>query len=525
MATDNPFSEDYVPPSKDRAPQVPISGANPFEPLPVAIGADTSEIVRPNTNPYSAFNTVGRMASDALLGLPDTINMAARGLNYGIDYGLEKLGLPPPPVKPRGLSELITGEKPKGPDYGSIPYIAPILRKAVGVAELPEDAGLTRSLLEGGGSALLGGVGSATTRAIGRGVKAAPEVIGSILNPSRVRSITDDVLEKSGGKWYKALDQLDVRYHPDTGPHMADAINRGAFKPAGITTQNAPRAIDDVNKLRSIDPEANVPYGTVKDYIVPRDIESVRQDLNHTRATAWQPGSARREGEAANTAISGIDSFLHNPPKSAIHPTNLNDPSLVGPVLANARADTAASHRLGFLTGTRDEIGTKLAAKPNASGSVEAQALRDKSAAALNSKNLLYGFNDYEKQLIENASKASWLARYGANAPKSLTGALMQGGGVGGGAFLAGLPHSVSAAIGAAVPASEYAAKKLADFGTRRAYQRAADAVAARSPLAADMGIPAPPTGRLPVRPSVTRDDIAAALAAQAELLRAKEYR
>src|SRR6478736_3188590 len=519
MATNDPFSDDYVPPSKDRAPQVPISGANPFEPLPVAIGADTSEIVRPNTNPYSAFNTAGRMATDALLGLPDTVNMAARGLNYGIDYGVKKLtGVDLSP--PKTLSGLVTGEQ-RG--YDAVPYVAPILRKAVGVAELPEDAGLTRSLLEGGGSALMGGVGSAATRAIGRGVRAAPEVIGSILNPSRVRSITDDVLEKSGDRWYKALDQLDVRYHPDTGPHMADAINRGAFKPAGITTQNAPRAIADVNKLRSIDPEANVPYGTVKDYIVPRDIESVRQDLNHTRATAWQPGSARREGEAANTAISGIDSFLHNPPKGAIHPSNLNDPSLVGPVLANARADTAASHRLGLLTGTRDEIGTKLAAKPNASRSVEAQALRDQSAAALNSKSLLYGFNDYEKQLIENASKASWLARYGANAPKSLMGALTQGGGIGGASFLAGLPHSVSATLAAAVPASEYAAKKLADFGTRRAYQRAADAVAARSPLAAEMGIPAPPTGRLPVRPSVTRDDIAAALAAQTELLRARE--
>ena len=101
----------------------------------------------------------------------------------------------------------------------------------------------------------------------------------------------------------------------------------------------------------------------------------------------------------------------------------------------------------------------------------------------------------------------------------------MQGGGVGGASFLAGLPHSVSALIAAGVPASEYAAKKAADFGTRRAYQRAADAVAARSPLAETMGIPAPPTGRLPVRPSVTRDDIAAALAAQAELLRAREQR
>jgi hypothetical protein len=119
MATNDPFSDDYVPPSKDRAPQVPISGANPFEPLPVAIGADTSEVVRPNTNPYSAFNTVGRMATDALLGLPDTVNMAARGLNYGIDYGVKRLtGADLSPPEKRG--------------YDAVPYVAPILRKAAG---------------------------------------------------------------------------------------------------------------------------------------------------------------------------------------------------------------------------------------------------------------------------------------------------------------------------------------------------------------------------------------------------------
>jgi hypothetical protein len=514
MASSNPYEDgDYsAPPPRSERPSAP--SVNPYDALPDPIGPDTSMVVKAAEKPYSAFNTVGRMATDALVGLPDTVNMLGRGLNYGIDYGVKKLtGVDLSP--PKTLSGLVTGEQ-RG--YDAIPYVAPILRKVVGVAELPEDAGLGRALLEGGGSALLGGVGSAVTRAIGRGVRAAPEVLGSILNPSRpIRRVTEDALEASGNRWYNQLDNLDVRYTPQTGPHMADAINRGAFRPAGITEANAGQAISNVDRLRNVDPTANVPYGTVKNYIVPRDIEDVRQALNRTRTQAWNlPG--HREGEAANVAIGGIDRFLQNPPRSAIHPSNLNDPSLVGPVLANARGDTAAAHRLGFLTGTRDEVGTKLAAKANASGSVEAQALRDRAANALNASREgggpLYGFNDYERQLIERASRASALARYGANAPRSLTGIVAQGGGIGGASFLAGLPHSVSATLAAAIPASEYAAKKLSDWGVRRAYQRAADAVAARSPLAAELGIPAPPTARLPGRPTITRDDLAIALMA-----------
>jgi hypothetical protein len=492
----NPYDEGVY----DQPVQPPVSGPNPYDVLPTPIGPDTSVVTKAADAPYSTFNTVGRMATDALFGLPDTANMAARGLNYGIDWALGKAGLPTP-----------------SKDYDAIPYVAPIARKAAGVAELPEDAGWKRALAEGGGSMLIGGLGSAAGRGIVRGAKAIPEM-AAVLNPWKpVRNITESALEKSGDDWYKALEKMDVRYTPQTGPHMADAINRGAFKPRGISDANAGQAISNVEQLRTIDPAANVPYGTTKNYVVPRDIEDVRQALNRTRSQAFGlPG--HREGEAANVAIGGIDRFFENPPKSAIHPTNLNDPTLVGPVLANARGDTAAAHRLGFLEGTRDEIGTKFAAKPTASASSEAQALRDRAAAALNASREgggpLYGFNDYEKQLLEKTATASWLARYGANAPKSLIGTIGQGGGIGASAYFAGAPHSVSAALAAGVPISEYTAKKLADWGTRRSYQRAADEIAARSPLAQGMGIPAPPTARVPRPPSGLRDDIAAALMA-----------
>jgi hypothetical protein len=514
----NPYDDGIFPDTP--APQS-AAEVNPYDILSAPIGPDTSAMVRPGDKPYSTFNTVGRMATDALLGIPDTITMLQHGAKAGFNRGLDYLtGETPPQARPRGLSDLITGQSGPDPSASRIPYLAPMLRKPLGIAELPEDAGLGRSLAEGVGSAVVGGVGSATSRALARGVSALPEVISSF-NPYRsIKGVTEDALAKSGDNWYKALDNLDVRYTQQTGPHMATAIDRGAFKPRGINENNAGQVINNVEQLRAIDPAANVPYGTTKDYIVPRDIEDVRQALGKTRADAARtPGSGHREGQAANLAIEGIDKFFQNTPKSAIHPSSLSDPSLVGPVLSNARADTAAAHRLGFLEGTRDELGTKFAAKPGSSASNEAQGLRDRAAAALNASREgggpLYGFNDYEKQLLDKVATASWLSRYGANAPKSLPGVILQAGSAGFGSHMMGLPPSVSATIAAAIPGTEYVAKKLGDWGTRRAYDRATEAIAARSPLAQSMGIPAPPTAMLPAASRIGRDDIAAALMAQ----------
>lgn len=519
MSDDRPW-EDYQNPISAPAPvgvQPPVSDQSvttdkPWESYQNPIAAPKAAV----EDPYSAYNRVGRMATDAVFGIPDSITAIQHGLQSGFNRGMDYLtGEKPPDTQPRGTST-------------PLPYLAPIARRALGIAERPPEPGLAGgwlpsagALAEGAGSAVMGGLGSAATRGVVRGVQAIPE-IASTLNPWRpIRNVTENALENSGNQWYRALDNLDVRYTPETGPNIADAIDRGAFRPRGINDINAGQTYSNIDQLRNIDPHANVPYPATKGWVVPRDIEGVRQALNRTRSQAGTlPG--HREGEAANTAISGIDRFLENPPPSAIHPSNVNDATLVGPVLSLARGDTAAAHRLGLLEGTRDEIGTKLAAKPAASASNEAQALRDRSAAALNASREgggpLYGFNDYERQLIEKAGTASWLSRYGANAPKSLLGAVGQGAPLGFGSHMAGLSPSITALAAGALPASEYVAKKLGDWGTRRAYQQATEAIAARSPLAESMGIPRPPTARLPTSTAIGRDDLAAALMAPSAL-------
>jgi hypothetical protein len=144
--------------------------------------------------------------------------------------------------------------------------------------------------------------------------------------------------------------------------------------------------------------------------------------------------------------------------------------------------------------------------------------MRDRAASALiasrEGRGPLYGYSPAEKQLIENVSKVGLLGKIGANAPSSLTGALMQGGGVGFGGQMAGLSPQTNAVLATAVPTIQWGAKKLADWGTRRAFQRATEAIAARSPYAQSLGIAAPRTARLPVAPMVNRDDITAALLA-----------
>src|SRR4029078_9315847 len=122
MASRNPYEDGIY--TEAPVSQPDAAPVNPYDTMATPIGPDTSMVTKAEDRPYSAFNTAGRMATDALFGLPDTANMLARGLNYGVDYGLKAAGLMPQEANPA---------------YDKIPYVAPIARKAVGVAELPED--------------------------------------------------------------------------------------------------------------------------------------------------------------------------------------------------------------------------------------------------------------------------------------------------------------------------------------------------------------------------------------------------
>ena len=90
----NPYEDGIF--TDPAAPQAAPS-VNPYDLLPTPIGPDASAVVKPGDKPYGTFNTVGRMATDALLGIPDTITMASRGLNYGVDRAIQAVTGQEPP--------------------------------------------------------------------------------------------------------------------------------------------------------------------------------------------------------------------------------------------------------------------------------------------------------------------------------------------------------------------------------------------------------------------------------------------
>lgn len=499
----DPYADSDIPSSSDAAPPTAPRAADPFDPYG---GPTPSAVVRPTDNPYSVWNTVGRMVTDAAAGVPDTANMLARGLNYATDRGLEYL----------------TGQK--APEATNpVPYVAPLARKAIGVAELPEDASLTRGLLEGGGSALVGGLSSAATRG---GVKLASRLPGVVdrLRPGGglAEQLSEEAHKVSANQRYKDLRAQDVRYWNTEPPQIANAIEWKYQQPGvNIRSYNAPNAYADINELRRIDTSQRLPTGQVvqNEFVTPSDILGVRELLNETRAS--NPLNPR-ERRAANIAIQGIDKFIENPPAGSFHPTSLNDPKLVGELGRGARSDWATAERLGYLNRVEQNVDTKLAAKPP--GGSGAQAIRDRIASALaadaDKRGPLYGYSPFEKQTLSNVSTGSGLNRIGRfvgrAAPASLLGASLAAGsaGVGGvGAYL-GMDPKTALAIGATVPAVGFAGKALSSIGTRMALQRAREVVASRSALARDLGVTPPPYAAQPVPPSINRNDIAAALMA-----------
>jgi hypothetical protein len=130
------------PPAEAVRPSVaaaPVPEDQAYTDLGVPIGSGTG--AGAGGNPYGTFATAGRVITGGATGIPDVLtaigNAAVRASGPGGSFGMA--GVP-------------TGEVAK-----EAPYPGQLLNQRVGVPELPPDASLARRLLEGGGSALVGG--------------------------------------------------------------------------------------------------------------------------------------------------------------------------------------------------------------------------------------------------------------------------------------------------------------------------------------------------------------------------------
>ena len=143
---------------------------------PVAT-AQPATPAQPASDPYSTGNTIGRIATDAVLGLPDLAISASNLLSRPVDW----------------LTEKITGEAPKTRD---LPTLAPMARSALGVAELPEDASWTRRILESGASALPTGGAGVVKTGLKEGVRAGTTALAKNI---AIPTVTGDAGAQIGG--------------------------------------------------------------------------------------------------------------------------------------------------------------------------------------------------------------------------------------------------------------------------------------------------------------------------------------
>lgn len=136
-------------------------------------------------DPNSFRNVVGRIASDAVMGLPDLAIAASNAISKPGDY----------------VAEWITGNKPASRD---LPTLAPQLRKEWNVAELSEDAPYWQRIAEGAGSGLPYGVlgagraalaGGATGGLRGGATAGARELVRNTVVPT----VTSDIGAQAGG--------------------------------------------------------------------------------------------------------------------------------------------------------------------------------------------------------------------------------------------------------------------------------------------------------------------------------------
>lgn len=480
------------------------SAVNPYDPTPVS--------PPPGPDPYSTLNTAGRMATDAVFGLPD---LAITAHNLGLTpsaYVAEKV------------------QKLTGRALPDIPPIAPAVRGLLGIQELPEDASIKRTIGEGVGSGVLGGAVPGLARGAVKSVAAIPGAIERRL-PRLIDTVTaPGALKEAADTAYTAARSLDVRYNPDTLSNIAGDANFAISKlPQGVTDLNAPTTFAHLDRMANATPPSGAPFVPGTAHLTINDLEKQRQVFNGVRAD-WRLSPQDRA--AAGQVVRSIDGFLENTPTSAIHPHSLNDPALASQLLKEGRGNWAASERLDFPRGVEHAADVR-----GAAGSVtgrearEVGNIRNRIASTIAAsedpsgylRGPLYGFNQPEVGALKNVSEGSRANRIlravSENlAPTTLnpmrlatagTAATLAGGG---GYYGSGGDWS-SAALGAAPAAAGSFARWAANQGTRAALKRAEETIATRSPMAASLGISPSATPALPAT-AQRRAAIAAAIAA-----------
>jgi len=162
-------------------------------------------------DPNSTFATAGRVGVNAITGIPDILtaigNAAVRASGPGGSFG--------------------TMGVDSGVKLEEAPYLGQIFNRTMGVPEMDPKAGLTRRLLEGGGSALLGGGINSIVRNVSR---ASPELTSQLWQAAKTltTNVAAPTAGAEGGGAFGEWAAKKLNLDPQTGALLGSLLGGSA---------------------------------------------------------------------------------------------------------------------------------------------------------------------------------------------------------------------------------------------------------------------------------------------------------
>lgn len=398
--------------------------------------------------------------------------------------------------------------------------ILPIDRDAEGGLHLNWDSGLTGAvrsafslpgdIYSGRVPAMVPDTGEGTTnpevvaRANELGSFAIPGTLGGkgIARASRgapVRAPSREALKAAGAAGYDQVRQMGVDYHANAVAGLADEV-AGVLQADGFDLDNASHTFGILRDLRAI-PET----GPGETSLVPLSevIRARRRIQNIPRGEEYAA-----DREAGRRLTEALDQFTEQPSAEAV----LRGPAAEAGALQREANQNYAAYRRSRRLNAAQESADLNAAVANSGQNID-NTLRRKAGWIVDPEHphRRRGFSDEEVALLEEVAKGTPsrnALRYVGNlfgGGGGMYGGIVAGssGSVAGTALYAGRPLLAGAAL--LPPIIGVTSKKAGNALTRRAFNRADEAVRMRSPLYGTMADRPMVTGNAPMSEAMLR--------------------
>lgn len=495
---DNPFDPNdegtYLPPAQRQAPQVPISGANPFEPEggvdrppSATLLGNVADVLKPASNTFSfgmrdrlegAYRAMTGQAPSYSEGVNQAVADSAMrrerspylSVAGDVAGGTAQAYVPGVGALGRGLSAALGGA-----GRGAYPTAARMLGYGVegGALGGAQAAGhtYTENPADYARNAIIGGAfGTVAGAPFGRFADVAPRSLAEVPHSAE--------LKQSATDRYTATHAVPIDYSAPRFWSGVDALEQNLY---GTTNQVKSPTVWEVMRLaREGRPQANQP-GVVGATVSPKNIDELRQQLTGVR----EPG--------AYQARQWLDNFMQDP-AAVVRGTDAQR-NQIARLLSEARGDYRAGKRTQAFEETNQYAGDRTAVANSGmnAGNTYGQRL---SSVFLNPKSQEGRWlTPAEKDEVRAVTRRDpyWNAiRAGGNIMGGGLG-LGAGGYGGGGALAAFTTGDIKPLIaGVGIPVTGYGLKSAANRSMVNAAQGLETTAAMRSPLYRERAANAP---------------------------------